>query len=164
MIESYITSSIEGRLRIRHPFIRDAGLADAIFTFLKGQTDLENISVNIRTGSVLIEYDPAKNTQDRIIGNLEECAMAYCVENDYLEQLLEYEENNKIKSACGICIPAVWAFDKIKARIFIRRGMFALLVSSVGLIAFNQERGHAVAAGLFTTLAAAHLYINRKRF
>ena len=161
MIEQCITSAISGRIRLRHPCLRQAVWADQLRKaagFLPGILALE---INPRTGSLLLQYDPASLSQEMLI----EIAEAW------LEQL----PSRGTASLPGA--PASQAFFsadsrgcKVLRRIgrarlskVVNRGMLFTLAASLGLAAVGRTGGHVVAGGVFLVCNTLHLYFFRNR-
>ena len=57
-IESCITSFVDGRVRLRHPSLKRAEDAEQVRGFLASLPGILRVTVNSRTGSLLLEYDP----------------------------------------------------------------------------------------------------------
>jgi len=163
MIDAYVVSALDGRLRIRHPFLMDKDLAEAIFVFLKGQAMLDSVSVNPRTGSILIEYDSLKTTQKEIIADLEEYAMSYCVENGYLEELIKFEQNAGANNDDAAKSGILFNIAQAGCRRVINRSMIAFLVASMVSGFSHKTGGHLLTSGIFIALSLAHIYTYRKR-
>ena len=59
-IESCITSFVDGRVRLRHPSLKRAEDAELVRGFLASLPGILRVTVNSRTGSLLLEYDPGQ--------------------------------------------------------------------------------------------------------
>ena len=57
-MEECIRSIAPGRIRVRHDALKDAELAERVRGFLETKEGVRSASVNPRTGSLLLEYDP----------------------------------------------------------------------------------------------------------
>ena len=57
MNDNFITSSVPGRMRIRHPALRNERDALLLSNLLQSGSGILDIISNLRTGSLLIEYD-----------------------------------------------------------------------------------------------------------
>ena len=53
-IESYITSFVDGRVRLRHPSLKRAEDAEQVRGFLASLPGMLHVTVNSRTGSLLL--------------------------------------------------------------------------------------------------------------
>ena len=63
----YVRSFMDGRVRVRHPALRDGAIAAAARTALLGVDGVRDIELNLLSGSALILYDSARLPQDRLI-------------------------------------------------------------------------------------------------
>lgn len=59
-LDKYIRSAIPGRVRVRHPAIKDEETAASLRTFLQGLPGVRTIEINPRVGSLLLMWDPQK--------------------------------------------------------------------------------------------------------
>ena len=55
-----ISSFFPGRIRLRDAVLKDAEISAALRSAIEGHESVRNIEHNAVTGSVLIEYDPAR--------------------------------------------------------------------------------------------------------
>lgn len=53
-----ITSFVDGRVRLRHPALKETANADILLDKLRGHSAVKNIDYAALTGSVLVEYAP----------------------------------------------------------------------------------------------------------
>ena len=137
-IESCITSFVDGRVRLRHPSLKRAEDAEQVRGFLASLPGILRVTVNSRTGSLLLEYDP-----DQIM------ALA--------GQWADFASAQDEAAA-----PRKRRFDRARAIRFTNRGMLATLGASLAFGLAGRERGHVVAGGLFLLFNLAHLYTYRK--
>lgn len=61
-----IVSSVPGRIRIRHPRLRDVAWAEAARQRVAALPGLEAVS-NPQTGSLLATFDPARVSEERVV-------------------------------------------------------------------------------------------------
>ena len=140
-IESCITSFVDGRVRLRHPSLKRAEDAELVRGFLASLPGILRVTVNSRTGSLLLEYDPDQiSREDLLAGQWADFASA----QDEAEA------------------PRKRRFDRARAIRFTNRGMLATLGASLAFGLAGRERGHVVAGGLFLLFNLAHLYTYRK--
>ena len=66
-ITDCITSFIDGRVRLRHPALRNAATADMAASMVSGVDGVESVQVNPRTGSLLIFYDAEKLSREKLL-------------------------------------------------------------------------------------------------
>ena len=63
----YVRSFMDGRVRVRHPALRDAAIAGKARSALLRVDGVRDIELNPLSGSALILYDSARLSQDRLI-------------------------------------------------------------------------------------------------
>ena len=66
-IESCITSFVDGRVRLRHPSLKRAEDAELVRGFLASLPGILRVTVNSRTGSLLLEYDPDQISREDLL-------------------------------------------------------------------------------------------------
>ncbi len=66
-IESCITSFVDGRVRLRHPSLKRAEDAEQVRGFLASLPGILRVTVNSRTGSLLLEYDPDQISREDLL-------------------------------------------------------------------------------------------------
>ena len=66
-IESCITSFVDGRVRLRHPSLKRAEDAEQVRGFLASLPGMLRVTVNSRTGSLLLEYDPDQISREDLL-------------------------------------------------------------------------------------------------
>ena len=142
-IESCITSFVDGRVRLRHPSLKRAEDAELVRGFLASLPGILRVTVNSRTGSLLLEYDPDQISREDLL------ALA--------GQWADFASAQDEAAA-----PRKRRFDRARAIRFTNRGMLATLGASLAFGLAGRERGHVVAGGLFLLFNLAHLYTYRK--
>lgn len=144
MIEEYITSCLEGRVRLRHPALREATTAEMLHLFLANLPGIRNIAINQRTGSLLLEYDPQQLRMQ-----------------DLLELASGWEE--QIAGSEPSCPDRKeGALAGLLNRRVLNRGMLVLLGACLALGLTGRTGGHVATGGLFALLCGAHVYTWRK--
>ena len=63
----YVRSFMDGRVRVRHPALRDAAIAGKARAALLRGDGVRDIELNPLSGSALILYDSTRLSQDRLI-------------------------------------------------------------------------------------------------
>ena len=142
-IESYITSFVDGRVRLRHPSLKRAEDAEQVRGFLASLPGMLHVTVDSRTGSLLLEYDPAQISRENLLA-------------------LAGQWADFASAQDGAAAPRKRHFSRAKAIRFTNRGMLATLAASLAFGLAGRERGHIVAGGLFLLFNLAHLYTYRK--
>ncbi len=65
---SYYLHHVPGRLRVKSPAVKGKKrVADEVLSLLKGIDGVDNVDVNLTTGSLLINYDPEQVHRDDIV-------------------------------------------------------------------------------------------------
>ncbi len=145
MIDTYVTSSIQGRMRIRHPALRNERDALRLNNLLQGQSGILDITGNRRTGSLLVEYD-SRTAQP---GDL------LAIFDNWLSRL------NQSAAPPARVLPFM---SKHRAAVrCLNRGMLATLAFSVIMGMMGRTRAHVVSGGLFVAEALMHSWLYRKR-
>mgnify|MGYP003261822130 CR=1 FL=1 len=143
MIEECVTSFMDGRARLRHPALKNAEQGERVRSLLASMPGMLNVTVNSRTGSLLLEYDPARISREDLL-SLAGQWEAYVVQPD------------------GDARPKR-RLDRADAIRFANRGMLATFAASLAFGLAGRERVHVVAGGLFLLFNLAHLYTYRNR-
>ena len=125
-IESCITSFVDGRVRLRHPSLKRAEDAEQVRGFLASLPGILRVTVNSRTGSLLLEYDPDQISREDLL------ALA--------GQWADFASAQDEAAA-----PRKRRFDRARAIRFTNRGMLATLGASLAFGLAGRERGHVVA-------------------
>ena len=144
MIEKHITSFIDGRVRVRHPALRVEENAAPLRELLGSLPGMRQVAINSRTGSLLLEYDPARLSREDLL------ALAGQWETFVAAEAPAHRKKN------------VLGLTRAQAIRYTHRGMLLSLAASIGFAALGRERGHIVAGGLFLLLNALHLHTFRK--
>lgn len=150
----YVTSFIDGRVRLRHPALRDAATVAEVRPRIEGLSGMRSAAFNVQTGSVLLQYDPAVLSREELIRQAAPWA-------EYLDAkargraaaLPEERRLGERKRAfpAGLC-----GWRKVA-----NRGMLACLLMALAGLALNK-RVHVAAGAGFALLAGAHVIQRRK--
>ena len=138
MIEDAVTSFMDGRVRLRHSALKDAAQAEQVRTLLASTPGMRNVAVNSRTGSLLLEYDPAQISRE-----------------DLLSLAGQWEAYAQAEAGPK-------RIDHAAAR-FVNRGMLATFAAALAFGFAGRGRVYVAAGGLFLLLNLVHLYTYRKR-
>ena len=69
-----ITSFVDGRVRLRHPALKDKATAELVCTVVGGVEGITAVQANPLTGSLLIYYDAEKLTREQLLDLAEQGA------------------------------------------------------------------------------------------
>ena len=145
MFEQYITSFIDGRVRVRHPALRLEKNTFPLRELLGMLPGVRQIAINSRTGSLLLEYDPHQLSREDLLslGSQWDAFSA-----------AETPQHHPKKGILGL--------TRAQAIRYTNRGMLLSLAASIGFAAIGRERGHVIAGGIFLLLNAFHLHTFKK--
>lgn len=161
-MKSFVASFVDGRVRLRHPVLKKAGEAEEARLLLAALPGMRRVSVNPRTGSLLMEYDPVQISRDDLLvlaGQWKAWA-APAPEPGEAGQAPK-SANGGSGGACRAARRR-YGISRAQAVRFTNRGMLATLAASLALGAAGRERGHVIAGGLFLFFNLVHLYTYRK--
>ena len=134
-----IASFFDGRVRIREKALKSPALMDMVQGVLRDQAGVLATSANLRTGSLLVHYDPRRISRETLLDAAQMLERQIC-----LHAAAPAKKGNGAKCAR-------------RAETAILAGLYSLTVAG----GFVNARFHIAAGVLFTLLAALHVY-NRK--
>ncbi len=138
-----LTSFIDGRLRLRHPALKNPdtlALAESAARSLEG---VQNVTGNPHTGSLLMTYDPAVLSRETLMETAER-----------LRAFLPEDPAKPEKKARG------WTFRR-KCR--AEAGVLSGTMSATVMGLFFGKRLHIAAGSLLLLACAQHLFRRRNR-
>ncbi len=144
MLEQHVKSLIDGRVRVRHPALRHEKNAAPLRELLGCLPGMNRITINPRTGSLLLEYDPSLLSREDLL------SLA-----GHWEPVDATEKPARPRRKTSM-------FTRARIIRHTNRIMLLSLAASVGLAAMGRERGHIVAGGIFLLFNALHLHTFRK--
>ena len=149
MFTKYITSFIDGRIRVRHKKLRDPNIGIKVKSFLQNTTGVKRIEINAVTGSLLMEYDPEVLRRQDLLQLAEQ--LKDVVEDD------EDPDKPKMpsKKSTGL-------LSRTQIRKITNMGMIITLSSSVALGLTGRKVGHVTFGWGFLFFNAIHLFMYRK--
>ena len=142
-----VTSFIDGRVRLRHPALRDAATADMAAAVIGGVEGVESVRVNPLTGSLLIFYDAETLSRERLLELAEQGAA-----------LLPEEEKPSSGVACSL---GRLLLDRRATR-FVNRAMLVSLLCSLVGAASGMGAVHRVTGAVFALASLQHMAAHRK--
>lgn len=155
-----IVSFIEGRVRLRHPIFKDEEVLQQITTVLHGYSGVNSLTANIRTGSVLIEYDATLISKDDLLMASQVFEEQFLSNETLLDNSNESEafmdEEELVKQRLkGMLLQMQTALRNDSGILFIT------LLSSVASGFLGFKKWHTVLGTTFATLALRH-FSNRR--
>lgn len=142
-----ITSFIDGRVRLRHPALKQREIADMAAASLGAVDGVTEVKVNPVTGSLLLFYDPEVLSREKLL-KLAEQGTA----------VLPQVSSAKTKRSGDVlsCL-----LGRHVTRMVDRAMLVSLLICLAGLAAGSGSL-HRVAGAVFTAAGIQHLAAHRK--
>ncbi len=177
-----ITSFVDGRVRLRHPALKDSSTAELVRSAVRDVGGITSAEVNPLTGSLLIYYTPEKLSREQLLELAELAATLLPIE----EETLDGEPSDKVqergKSEASVpaglekslaeaknVLGALSSSDDILKRLtsrgltsFVNRGMLAALGLSLAALPLRNTFLHVAAGGVFVGGVLQHLLAHRK--
>ena len=163
-----ITSFVDGRVRLRHPALKDKATAELITTVVGGVEGITAVQSNPLTGSLLIYYDTEKLSREQLLELAEQGAM-------FIPGFLEEEgeapaegaegESASSRKSCKMCAPVDEVLQFITGRgatKFVNRTMLVSLIATLVSLPLGNRTVHAAAGSLLAGGALQHLLAHRK--
>lgn len=161
-----VTSFVDGRVRLRHPALKDTDTAELVSTVVSGVEGITAVQVNPLTGSLLIFYDPETLSREQLLA-LAEQGMAFLPNLDEapLESTDTSENGASPRKACKVCAPMDEALRLLCGRSatkFVNRAMLVSLATSLAALPLGNRFLHTAAGGAFVGGVLQHLLAHRK--
>ena len=147
MVSDIVTSFIDGRVRLRHPALRNAATADMVASMVSGVDGVESVQVNPRTGSLLIFYDAEKLSREKLLELAKQGA-----------PLLPEEKKAPSGRECSVIS---FLLSRRAARL-ANRAMFVSLLCSLAGAASGMGAVHRVTGAVFALASLQHMAAHRK--
>ena len=162
----HITSFVDGRVRLRHPALKDAATAELFCSVVGAVEGLSAVQSNPRTGSLLIFYDAEKLSREQLLELAEQGAAFIPGMNgeDAPAEAADVAEGEKRK-ACKVCAPVeelLGFLTKRSTTRFIDRAMLVSLMASLAALPLGNRTVHTAAGGVFVGGLLQHLLAHRK--
>ena len=148
-LAKYIRSYVPGRIRVRHPALRDEEKASAAAKFLMELEGAVSATPNPRVGSLLFTYDPKKLTLETLEG-----MATFCLPPEV--QRRKEESGKEILAK----------LDPLHATKIVNRNVNRAMTAAFALVLLGLVPGvfpgkrlalHTAAGSAFTALLAWHL-------
>jgi hypothetical protein len=161
-----ITSFVDGRVRLRHPALKDKDTADLVCTVVGGVEGITAVQANPLTGSLLIYYDAEKLTREQLLELAEQGAAFIPGLNEEEAPAAETAEGEAApRKACKVCAPVDEVLQLLTGRgttKFVNRAMLVSLIASLAALPLGNRAVHTAAGGVFVSGVLQHLIAHRK--
>ena len=165
----HVTSFVDGRVRLRHPALKDAATADLVCSVVGAVEGITSVQANPVTGSLLIYYDAEKLTREQLIELAEQgAAFIPGMEGEgapaEAAAVAEGAEGEKRK-VCKACAPVDELLSFLTKRSttkFIDRAMLVSIIASLAALPLGNRSVHTAAGGVFVGGLLQHLLAHRK--
>jgi hypothetical protein len=161
-----ITSFVDGRVRLRHPALKDKDTADLVCTVVGGVEGITAVQANPLTGSLLIYYDAEKLTREQLLELAEQGAAFIPGLNEEEAPAAETAEGEAApRKACKVCAPVDEVLQLLTGRgttKFVNRAMLVSLIASLAALPLGNRAVHTAAGGVFVGGVLQHLIAHRK--
>ena len=162
----HIASFVDGRVRLRHPALKDAATAELVCSVVGAVDGITSVQSNPRTGSLLIFYDAEKLSREQLLELAEQGAafMPGMNGEGAPAEAAERAEGEKCK-ACKLCAPVdelLGFLTKRSTTRFIDRAMLVSLMASLVSLPLGNRTVHTAAGGVFVGGLLQHLLAHRK--
>ena len=147
MSSDIVTSFIDGRVRLRHPALKDAATVDMAAGMLSGVDGVESVQSNPRTGSLLIFYDAEKLSREKLLELAEQGAA-----------FLQEEQKRVPDRTCSL----TGMLLSRKATRLGKRAMLVSLLCSLAGAASGMGAVHSVTGAVFALASLQHMAAHRK--
>ena len=161
-----ITSFVDGRVRLRHPALKDRDTAELVCSVVGAVEGIASVQANPLTGSLLIYYDAEKLTREQLLELAEQGAAFIPGLNEEEAPAAETAEGEAApRRACRVCAPVDELLGFLTRRSttkFIDRAMLVSLIASLAALPLGSRSVHAAAGGVFVSGVLQHLIAHRK--
>ncbi len=147
MIENYVTSFVDGRIRFRHPILKDSQIVEQIGELLQNVPGVVSLKHNERTGSLLLEYDQDTLDKETLLNLMQQG-----------EQFIDFESLDVQAKKPLCCLPSkLKSMTTREKRKMYNRTMAVALGISALAIGVGNERVHALTGIVFLGLSLGHI-------
>ena len=164
-----VTSFVDGRVRLRHPALKDKATAELVCTVVGGVDGISAVQANPVTGSLLIYYDAEKLTREQLLELAEQGAAFVPGMNEEAAPFDAAEGNAEQdgapRKACAVKAPVDELLGFLTRRSttkFIDRAMLVSLIASLAALPLGSRTVHTAAGGVFVGGVLQHLLAHRK--
>ncbi len=151
MFTKYITSFIDGRIRIRHSALHNPNTSAKVQAFLQKTAGVKTVNINTVTASLLLEYD------SKVLSRMDLLQLAGQLKGLVGDDEEEEPEKPKPRSRKSRSL-----LPRARVRKITNMGMIATLGLCVGLGLTGRTRGHVAFGWGFLFFNAIHVFMYRK--
>ncbi|MBQ4616351.1 MAG: cation transporter [Mailhella sp.] len=155
-----ITSFVDGRVRLRHPALKDKASAELVCGVVREVDGITAVESNPNTGSLLIYYDTEKLTREQLL-ELAEQGAAFLPGAEAPEAVEGEAQKEKVTSLAPVdeVLQLLGGRGVTK---FVNRGMLVALAASLAGLPLGNKLLHTAAGGVFVGGVIQHLLTHRK--
>lgn len=165
MLEQYITSFVEGRVRLRHAALRDSPentMAETIHGLLSSMPGVLSVQINTRTGSLLMYYDPDVLEQDTLWAMLQQGDQWLDLTASDNQDTTPDTAQKKSSYDPRTDRPVPARESCRRRRRIYNRVLLGSMVACLALAVSGPMRAHQIAGWLCAALNAGHLWQVRR--
>lgn len=152
-----ITSFVDGRVRLRHPALKDQATLELVSGVIGGVEGVTAVQTNPVTGSMLIFYDPDKLSREDLLAMAEQGAQ-------FFPELQGDAPESQPHAPAGLspCDELLQLLGGRQVTKFVNRGMLVALAASLAGLPLGNKLLHTAAGGAFVGGMLQHLLAHRK--
>lgn len=148
-VSDYVVSFIDGRVRLRHPALKNREQAELATAFISGVDGVTEARANPMTGSLLIFYDAEKLSREKLLDMARQGASL----------LPDDEQAHDGKSPAACCARVL--LGRKATRLVDKALLVSLAASLVGAIT-GMGTVHRVTGAVFALASIQHMAAHRK--
>lgn len=151
-VSDYVVSFIDGRVRLRHPALKNREQAELATAFISGVDGVTEARANPMTGSLLVFYDAEKLSREKLLDMARQGA-ALLPDDEQVQQV----HDGKSPAAC--CARVL--LGRNATRLVDKALLVSLAASLVGAIT-GMGTVHRVTGAVFALASIQHMAAHRK--
>lgn len=148
-VSDYVVSFIDGRVRLRHPALKNREQAELAIAFISGVDGVTEARANPMTGSLLVFYDVEKLSREKLLDMARQGAAL----------LPDDEQVHDGKSPAACCARVL--LGRKATRLVDKALLVSLAASLVGAIT-GMGTVHRVTGAVFALASIQHMAAHRK--
>ncbi|MDL2266965.1 heavy-metal-associated domain-containing protein [Desulfovibrio sp. OttesenSCG-928-G15] len=147
-----IASFFDGRVRLRNRALKEPETMQMVQDVVSKQDGILEMSANLKTGSLLITYDPAKITRESLL------EAAGFLQDQLAEKSKDLISKKRMQLGLGPVANCYRGMGR-KREMTLLSGLYSATVMG----GFLNKRVHVASGVLFTLLTLMHVYTRRNR-